>query len=353
MSGAFELHRSQFRKQADWCDRLGSPFNASLLRALAGEIGRSGPLDAFLAGGASNKAPVASDAMALRVAGALHGLVLSGRAPALAAAYPAQAPGWDMNAVRPRALAALEAHGSWVARFMARPPQTNETRRAMALLPGFAALAGPLHLLELGASAGLNQHWDAFGYRAGQWARQGAPGAPVIEAAWTGPAPILPETFDVASRCGCDLSPLDVTQPSDRLALLAYIWPDQIERLERARTAIALAQSRGVDIDKASAADWLEEHLSGALPLGTSVIFHSIAWQYFDAATAARAAAAIYSAGTQATDERRLAWLRFEHDSVFGAERSAHAHTVDLITWPGGARRCVATADPHGRFVSV
>jgi len=61
-------------------------------------------------------------------------------------------------------------------------------------------------LLEVGASAGLNQHWDAFGYETGSWARPGAPGAPVITTDWSGPPPDLPARFDPTARAVYDMA---------------------------------------------------------------------------------------------------------------------------------------------------
>jgi len=353
MTSVLAKHAAHFRKQAEWCERLGSPFNAALLRGLADNLGNGSVLDGLLAAGETPLQPSAADAGPLRVAGALHALVLSGRDEALAGQYPAQRPDWDMDAVLPAAYRALEGHRGWVSRFLINTPQTNETRRSIALLPGFAALEGPLHLLEIGASAGLNQHWDAFGYDGGHWSRPGAAGAPVIASEWQGAAPELPDDFNVASRRACDVSPLDVGNPEARLSLQAYIWPDQADRLARVRAAIDLACERGVSVEKAGGADWLESELAQPLALGTTVIFHSIAWQYFDETTHRRASAAIQAAAARADDEHRLAWLRFEHGRVFDPLGDSQRYLVDLVTWPGGARREIAEADPHGRMVRV
>lgn len=346
MRDLLSAHADHFRKQAEWCQRLGSPFNAALLNRLARRLGDGSVLDRLVAGGETPLRPTVADVAPLRVAGALHAMTLSGRDQDLAAQYPAARAAWDMDAVIPVALAAMERHERWTRDFLTRPPQTNETRRAVGLLAGFARLEGPLHLLEVGASAGLNLHWDAFGYDGGGWSRPGAPGAPVQTTHWTGPPPDLPERFEIASRRACDRTPIDLTDPDQRLRLAAYVWPDQTERLERLEAAIGIALERGVCVEAADAADWLERMLAGPLPEGTSVIYHSIAWQYFDADTHARAMAAIKAAGARADAGHRLAWLRFEHEKVFGGP--GREHVVDLLSWPGGRREELVIMDPHG-----
>jgi len=355
MTKPLEAHAAHFCKQAEWCDRLGSPFNAALLWGLADELGDGGPLDALLMAGDSPLMPEAADAGPLRVAGALHGLVLTGRDPALVAVYPGTNPDWDMASVLPVVRAAFETHSGWVADFLTRPPQTNETRRSIALLPGFSRIAGhgPLHLLEVGASAGLNLNWDAFGYDGGSWSRAGHRAGPTMTTHWSGPPPQLPPSFDVVSRRGCDCDPVDISDPGARLRLKAYIWPDQPDRMSRLDAALAMADRFPVTVDRADAAPWLEDQLAGPLSEGTTVIYHSIAWQYFDADTHARAKAAIETTGARADDRHRLAWLRFEPARVFDpVDRSAKTR-VDLITWPGGTRQLIADADPHGAHVAA
>src|SRR5262249_23955211 len=156
------------------------------------------------------------------------------------------------------------------ARFVQSPPQTNETRRTIALLPGFFAAArggGPLHVLEIGASAGLNTNWDRFAYRAGGWSWGATdPGAPSIDTAWRGPAPDLSTPLTVASRGACDLQPLDVRDPAQRDQLRAYVWPDQTERLARFDRAVALAIRHVTRVERAAADAWLAERLAGTLP---------------------------------------------------------------------------------------
>lgn len=352
MSDLLAAHAEHFRKQAGWCEKLGSPFNAALLRGLADRFGEGHALDELLATGKTPLSPNGADAGPLRIAGALHALVLGDIDAELAGVYPAANPQWDMEAVVPVALDAAARHYEFVADFITRPPQTNETRRAIGFLPGFEGLTGPLHLLEIGASAGLNQHWEAFGYDGGHWKRAGAPGAPVMHTEWTGAPPDLPEKFEIASRRACDLTPLDIREDYDRLRLKSYIWPDQAARLDRLDKAVAIALERGVQVEAANAADWLEDIFSRPLSKGTSVIYHSITWQYFDADTHHRASAAIEAAGARTDDDHRLVWLRYEHTRVFNCVGSSLRHELDRVSWPGGVRERRAEVDPHGLFVT-
>ncbi|MCW5890918.1 MAG: DUF2332 domain-containing protein [bacterium] len=351
-----------FREQAMYCDALDSPFTAAILRRAADDVDADGWVADLLARDDWTRA----DAAPLRWTGALHAAVLGGRAPALAALYPPQRSHWDADAVFAAATAAYAADPAWFAAFVTSPPQTNETRRAICLLPGFLAAAaggGPLHCLEVGASAGLNTNWDRFAYRTERWSwGSTADAAPRIDSAWHGPAPAVATPIVVASRAACDRQPLDVRDPEARDRLRAYLWPDQPERLERFDRAVALAVRQGTRVERESADVWLARRLAGPLPEGVTIVYHSIAWQYFPADVAARARAAIEAAGAQATRSRRLAWVRFELDSVFPGDRGHDAGDdladatrfgVDLLGWPGGERRHVARVDPHARWVDT
>ena len=158
--------------------------------------------------------------------------------------------------------------------------------------------------------------------------------------------------FEIASRRACDLTPPDIGDDYDRLRLKSYIWPDQFERLDRLDKAVAIALDRGVHVEAANAADWLEDVLLSAAAGRTTVIYHSIAWQYFDADTHHRASAAIEAAGARTDDDHRLVWLRYEHTRVFNCVGSSLRHELDRVSWPGGVRERRAEVDPHGLFVT-
>jgi hypothetical protein len=79
----------------------------------------------------------------------------------------------------------------------------------------------------------------------------------------------------------------------------------------------------------------------------TAVVYHSIAFQYFSAATKARIAAHLN--GLAARADAPVAWLRMELDDA----AEAQLPTLRLTLWQGGApsEQLLAHAHPHGAFV--
>ena len=231
---------SVFALQAGFCRSSGSPFSALVLEAIARRIHERPPYGDVLRPWAERDVrQIFDDAVALRLIGAFHYLVLSDRAPDLAALYPPHttAPCPDLLQ---RVLAdAVARHGVVIASFMASPHQTNEVARSLCLVGGFLTVAAqtglPLRCLELGASAGLNMNWDRYRYDFGGGAGWGDPAASVhLSGDWQGPPPPLVEAR-VVERAACDQSPIDVNDPNQTLRLQSYVWADQTHRLERLR----------------------------------------------------------------------------------------------------------------------
>jgi len=338
-----------FRRQAENCRRLGSPFTAHLCARLVvllddtttlGRAVKGWPLD-----------PVGS-ALALRLCGALHRTVRVGRAPALARLYPPDA---DTGPALDAALrATIAERGGDLVGMIESAPQTNEVARSAVLLGGLLSIAAEtglaLALNEIGTSAGLNLHPDCYTYDLGQGRRWGPAGAPLtIDCDWRGAGPPLGAGLKIASRAGADLAPIDPADGPARERLLGYIWPDQPTRLERTAAALTHAATHKVALARADAADWAEARLAAAPEPGiVRVLMHSIAWQYFPAATQGRITAALAGAGVAATPEAPLAWLRFEPD---GPRETA---AILLTLWRGdgadGETRTLGRGDYHGRF---
>ncbi|WP_102225120.1 DUF2332 domain-containing protein [Acidimangrovimonas sediminis] len=334
------------RDQAMSCDALGSPFTARLLRLAADRLRPGTPVtDRLFAwqGDITSR----GHSLPLRLAGALHALVLSGQDDRLAAQYAA--PG-DDGALWGAVSDALTRHEAAVQLWLDSPPQTNEVRRSAVLIAAGAWLTArlglPLVLSELGASAGLNLIWDRYALVAGSV--RIAPPDPVLELApeWRGrpPAEAAPE---IAARRGVDLNPLDPV--ADRLRLMAYTWADQADRLARTDLALAEAARLKPQVDRGDAAAWLADRLAEVHPGRLHLVCHTIAWQYFPQETKDRASAALARAGARATPEAPLAHLGMEADA---AQPGAG---VTLTLWdgatPDGTTIALGRADFHGRWV--
>jgi hypothetical protein len=337
------LHvREAFRQQAVWCEQLGSPFTAALLTALAARLEAPGPLAELLAGWQGD--PVAQ-ALPLRLAGALHALVLERPDSALARRYPPLSMLGDDPALMAEIETAIAGRPGHFADTLARPPQTNEVRRSCALLGGFlevARLTGqPLRLLEIGSSAGLNLVWDRYGYRLGDWG-WGEGRAPLLTADWRGPPPALDASVEIVARAGCDRTPIDLTDPAEERRLAAYVWADQRDRLDRLGAAAAVVRGIGLRVEKADAGEWVERQLAVRQPGAVTVVFHSIVWQYLGEEARRRVTEAIEAAGLAAEP---LAWLRLEPN------RDGTRFELRLSLWPGGEDRALGHAHPHGAWV--
>ena len=213
-------------------------------------------------------------------------------------------------------------------------------------MPGLLVIAGatlqPLALFELGASGGLNLRLDRYRYTLGGRDFGEADAVVHLSPAWKGPPPPS-AVVKVVERRGVDVAPIDIQDCGARARLLAYVWPDQPERVARMKAALKAAAADPAPVDRADAADWVEGHVA-PVEGRTGVVFHSIAYQYFPPATQARIDAHMATQGNRASPTGPLAWLRYEMDV---ADPGA-APTLRLKLWPGGTDRLLANAHPHG-----
>ncbi|WP_254602864.1 DUF2332 domain-containing protein [Sphingomonas bacterium] len=228
--------------------------------------------------------------------------------------------------------------------------QTNEPGRSAALITGLIATAarfGPkLEVLEIGSSAGLNLLIDRFRIDLGGTV-VGPADAPVsIVPDWRGPPPPSVPVDIVAVR-GCDVKPMDATDPAVEARLAAFIWAEAPERLARVQGAIAMLRERPVDLVQADAADWIEARLAEPQAAGVArVLMHSVVWQYLPEPVAERIRTAMIAAGARATVDRPLAWVSMEPD------RSLGHMVVRVCGWPGDDRWQVsATAHAHAAWI--
>jgi hypothetical protein len=328
----------RLRFQSAACAQLGSPLYADLLARSATDLDADGPTVDLLRG---HEDDPGSSALALRLMGAVHRLVLAGDLPQLAALYAN--PQRDAEQTWAAFIEAIVSRREELTRLVELPVQTNEVGRCAALLVGFLAVALrtglPLRLLELGSSAGLNQHWDRYRYEAAGFA-WGAPTSPLTIAFELAGTPPTSVPIELAERRGCDPAPVDLTTEEGRLTLLSYVWADQVDRLARLEAAIEIARQDPPAVDRAGAAAWLGERLAEPRPGVSTVVFHSIVIEYLTPVERRQVEARIRAAGERATEEAPLAWLRMEPAGDLAELR--------LSLWPGGVERRLGVCGYHG-----
>jgi hypothetical protein len=338
--------RGNFRQQAEWCERLGSPFTALACRALGERLTEDSAFGARILNWPGKPQ---ADALALRACGALNALAREGH-PALTPLYPPQ-PAPSEEEFWRGAQSAIASEDARLTRFLDSAPQTNEVSRSAALLPGYLEIARrtglPLAIREIGASAGLNLSFDRYFYSYGAFS-WGAPDAKVtILCEWRGRIPAFASAIAIADRKGCDLNPIDATDAAARARMLAYIWPDQAARLARVEAALDLTADEGVRIEQIDAAPFVARELGADASGRALVLAHSIFWQYLPDATKASIRAAIGAASARATSASPLAWLRMEAES----DEPAGA-VLRLSLWPQGPiDEKLALASFHGQWL--
>jgi hypothetical protein len=332
------------RTQATHCEVLGSALYAGLLRHSADDLLAGGPTAGVLA---DHLTDPGRSALPLRMLGGVHALVLTGRAAELATYYPSAGgtadPGPDAALAWPALKEVLEAHMAELRTWLPRPPQTNEVGRGAVLAGALCHLVAeadrPVRLVEIGTSAGLNLRADQF-WISGAGVSYGPPSSPVrMNEAWRGKPPPVRDVR-VISRTGGDLAPVDPVSDEGRLLLFAYVWADQVDRLERLRGACDLAAQIPADIRQESAS----QTIAGLeLEPGTwTVLWHSIFQQYLDAEQIREMAAGVAKLGDSATESARFAHVTLE------LAKPGPDTPVEVTAWPGGACRVIGTALPHG-----
>ncbi|HEV3045331.1 MAG TPA: DUF2332 family protein [Roseiarcus sp.] len=339
--------RDIFRRQAGWCDALGSPFTAVVCRTLFAHLSEESAFGAKLLNWPGDPG---ADALALRACGALNLLAREGH-PSLASLYPPN-PSPSEDALWRGVAATIASDDARLASILDSPPQTNEVARSALLLTGYLTIARlcglPLAIREIGASAGLNLLFDRFAYDYG-WFAWGASDASVrIGCEWRGNREEFSPSIAIADRRGCDSKPIDAGNAVERERMLAYIWPDQEARITRAAAALRLAASQDIRVEAIDAALFGARELAAGQDGRVLTLVHSIVWQYLPQTTKAALKTSIAQAAGRATRTAPFAWLRMETEPPL-AERGA---ALRLSLWPHGVvDRLLAVVDYHGRWI--
>jgi hypothetical protein len=319
---------------------------ADLLARCADDIDAGGVTRDVLAGHEEDPGP---SALALRLAGSVHRLVLQGRAGELPSYYPSAGGRWQPEPGWRAFQALLREAPDLVREWLDRPPQTNEVGRAGALFGGLLSVPEesrlPVRLLEIGSSGGLNLRADRFCYLDDEGRRWGATdSALVLEGAGRGRSPAPWPGLEIVERLGSDVSPVDVTSAEGRLLLTAYVWPDQAARLARLRAAFAIAEACPAEVRRTDARTFVEtlEPVAGTL----TVLWHSVMWQYLTEEDRTAIDARMERLGAAASEESPFAHLFLE--PMRRTPDAEHQFLVVLELWPTGERRILGGSVGHG-----
>jgi hypothetical protein len=330
--------------QARACASLGSPMYGQLLARIIDDIRAGGAFSDVLASHEDDPGP---SALALRLLGGLHRLVLDGRASSLRRWYPSTGGEWDAEAAWSDVVDVAREHIGPLRAALDRPPQTNEVGRSAALVGALLILTRrfplPIRLFEIGASAGLNLRADHYLYRftGGQWGPAGS--AVVVDDAWRGRRP--PDvSLRIIERHGFDIAPVDAVSDDGRLTLLSYVWPDMPDRLQRLVGAIGIARRVPAGLDRMSAADAVHglRVVHGTL----TVLWHSVTWQYLTAGERAQVNARMAALGATADATKPLVWLSLEQRRR--TPGAAHEFQLRARCWPDGTDEVLGVSAPHG-----
>ena len=328
--------RDAFTAQGTVCEALGSPFMGRLMPLIGARLAPDGPVaDRILTWSGDTSA--SGDSVPLRLAGALHALKIEGLA--LAGVYPPHSV--DDDTLWTAVKAALVTYEPRIMSWLDSPPQTNEIRRSVPLIAALSALSDrynqPVELLELGCSAGLNLRADHFWIVADGKAFGPKDASVTISPEWRCTIPTA-VPLPIVGRRGVDLSPIDPATEEGRLRLLAYLWPDQPERITMTDAAIDVARRVPAEISAGDAGAWLEHALAEPASDRTRVVLHTVAWQYFPGTTKSHALRAMEQA------QSPLVRFAMEADGGRGAR-------LTLTHYPAGETQDLGRVDFHGRWI--
>ncbi len=337
---------TSFSNQVIYCNHAGAPITARIVAAV-GELIASDRQGVLLDRIRHWPGAPMGDALPLRIVGGLHALHLSGEAAELSAIYRGKAAD-DVALVA----LAIAAHEQRLLPWLDGPPQTNEAGRSANFVAAMLWLADRglpprFECREIGSSAGINLMMDRYRYDLGGVKVGLEPSAIAFKPEWDGPPP-PDRKIEIISLKGCDVAPVDLTDPAQAMRLKAYIWPEHHIRFARMDAAIVAATSQAPDLVKMNAADFVEAELAKPQTEGTTrVMMHSIVWQYVPIDQQQRVTAAIEAAGARATEQRALAWIAVE------ANRNTHRHELIVRYWPGGSGpTLLAVSHPHGASIA-
>ncbi len=370
----FERLLYRFRKQEEFT-RDYSPLYAAEFGAVGDwlEFKPDDPLAAWLLDAVNGR--TAFDAPILLLAGLHRDVLLGAEGTAVLSSYYPSVTDMALPAdksdkvFRQAFYEAVMARRDSLAEFIqTQTVQTNETGRGIIwLLPVSMTPWKRMHLVDLGASAGLNLVAEQRAFRFfdenGRFQHDLGQGQPVqfqINARGKGPdwERLANPGPQIISRIGCDLRPFPLATKLDQQTLAAFIWPDQTARMLRLREGIAAwrnIQTTAVPVQlfAANLPDDLPGFLQKHIPESSHpvVLYNTFITMYL---AERDAALRTHIAAWAENQPRPVLWLQWEPPSNLGINVGSEPEfgwllwTADL--WQNGRhqRWLLGWIHPHG-----
>jgi hypothetical protein len=209
--------------------------------------------------------------------------------------------------------------------------------------------------VDVGASAGLNLLLGQYHYRYQPGGEVGDPSSVVLTCGVRGDAPIPSQLPSVGRSVGLDHAPIDVRDDDAVRWLEACVWPDQSDRFDRLRAALALARATPPDVRTGDAVADVAALVTEVAATGVHPVVTN-SWVLSYLTTEQREAYVDRLDGLGAVID--LSWVYAESPAmVAGVPRPDGPRddvtVLSVVRWRSGARTVdhVARCHPHGYWL--
>lgn len=228
--------------------------------------------------------------------------------------------------------------------------QTNAVNRTAYLMPILSeAFDKPIHLVDIGASSGLNLYLDAYSYDYGDAGTFGDGKMKIQSIIQEGEMPAFSKMIQIKRRIGIDQNPLDLTDQDTANWLKALIWPDMLDRFQRFSAALEIAKKDPITLIKASSIDDFESILR-SIPISEPLaIYHTHVLYQFSPEDRKAFRAMLNRLGTT----RDFLYLAVEGGSVFDKGLPSGKFLVEKNEFKAGIQKSsfIAEVEGHGRWI--
>jgi hypothetical protein len=345
-----EEHTDQLARLWQWFADSFLPDYSPLYRAIATHVVGDADVLALV------RAAPPEAHLPLVLLAAVHYLVLGGADHPLADVYAGRSDAEvgplfrDLCLSRRDEVLAVMAH---------RRVQTNEVARSALIGPPLTLVSRtfgrPVHVIDVGASAGLNLCCDRYLLDYGELGRSGPEDSAVHIACAVrgGVPPIADRLGPFASRVGIDLDPPDLRDPDDVRWLLACVWPDT-GRLERARAAMAVARAGPPTVLRGDALDRLPDVFDRLGSDGIACVLTTWSYSYLSAEQRLSFVELLAHEGRH----RPVVWIAGDGPGVVdavevSADGPGDGEVLSAVTFEAGSTdaRVLARVHPHGLWM--